>query len=621
MTSYLQAENLTKSFGDLALFEDISFSINKDQKVAIIAKNGIGKTTLLNILTGKDTPDTGKVTQKNDITIGYLEQSPVVDNNKTVIEQVFQSSNKIVEIVKNYETALKSGDEMEMQKAIEKMDFHKAWNYEEKIKQILTRLKISNMKQKVGELSGGQKKRLAIANLLINEPDLLILDEPTNHLDLQLIEWLEEYMQKSRSTLLMVTHDRYFLDRICNEIIEIDNNTVYKYNGNYSYFLKKREERIHLHNLNVEKAQNQYRSELDWVRRMPKARATKAKYRVENFEKIKEKAKGKIIDKNLELSIKTSRMGKKILELYDISKSYGSLKLIDNFSYKFSFNEKIGIIGNNGSGKTTFLDIITQKIEADSGRIETGETIVFGYYKQSGLNIDPNKKVIEVIKEISEFITLGNGKQLSALQFLEYFLFPTKMHYNRIGKLSGGELRRLYLMTVLMKNPNFLILDEPTNDLDIATLNVLEDYLLSFAGCLIVVSHDRYFMDKVVDTLFVLEGNAIIKNFTGIYSDYYFRKKEDEKAQKNIVKKTTSTKIKQTKPKVNKLTYKEKQEFETLEKEIPELEERKQEIEKLLSSGELSHQEITEKAKELEQINDNLDEKEMIWLELSEKIS
>jgi len=620
MVSYLQAENITKSFGELALFEDISFSINKDQKVAIIAKNGIGKTTLLNILTENDTPDVGKISKKNDITIGYLEQSPKMDNERTVIEQVFQSSNEIVEVVKNYETALKSGDEAEMQTAIEQMDFHKAWNYEEKIKQILSRLKITDLSQKVGELSGGQKKRLAIANLLITEPDLLILDEPTNHLDLQLIEWLEEYMKKSHNTLLMVTHDRYFLDRICNEIIEIDNNTVYKYDGNYSYFLKKREERIQLHNLNVEKAQNQYRSELDWVKRMPKARATKAKYRVENFEKIKEKAKGKIIDKNLELNIKTSRMGKKILELYDISKSYGDLKLIENFSYKFSFNEKIGIVGNNGSGKTTFLNIITQQIQADSGRIETGETIVFGYYTQAGINIDPEKKIIDVIKDISEIITLGNGKQLSALQFLEYFLFPTKMHYSRVGKLSGGERRRLYLMTVLMKNPNFLILDEPTNDLDIATLNVLEDYLINFSGCLIVVSHDRYFMDKVVDTLFVLEGNAKIRNFTGTYSNYYFQKKEEEKEQKQIVKKIIPPKEIPIKQKSNKLSYKEKQEFEALEKEIPELEKRKDEIENLLSSGKLSVEQITEKAEEFEKIVSELDEKEMIWLELSERL-
>ncbi len=620
MISYLQAENITKSFGEVALFEDISFSINKDQKVAIIAKNGIGKTTLLNILTENDTPDAVKISKKNDITIGYLEQSPKMDDSRTVIEQVFQSSNQIVEVVKNYETALKSGDEIEMQNAIEQMDFHKAWNYEEKIKQILNRLKITDLDQKVGELSGGQKKRLAIANLLITEPDLLILDEPTNHLDLQLIEWLEEYMQKSHNTLLMVTHDRYFLDRICNEIIEIDDNTVYKYDGNYSYFLKKREERIQIHNLNVEKAQNQYRSELEWVKRMPKARATKAKYRVENFEKIKEKAKGKIVDKNLELNIKTSRMGKKILELYDISKSYGDLKLIDKFSYKFSFNEKIGIVGNNGSGKTTFLNVITQQIQADSGRVETGETIVFGYYTQAGMDIDPEKKIIDVIKDISEIITLGNGKQLSALQFLEYFLFPTKMHYSRVGKLSGGERRRLYLMTVLMKNPNFLILDEPTNDLDIATLNVLEDYLINFSGCLIVVSHDRYFMDKVVDTLFVLEGNAKIRNFTGTYSEYYFRKKEEEKKQKKTIKKIIPPKEISTKPKSDKLSYKEKQEFEALEKEIPEMEKRKEEIEDLLSSGKLSIDEITEKAEEFEKINNELDEKEMIWLELSERL-
>ncbi len=620
MISYIQAENITKSFGELVLFEDISFSINKDRKVAIIAKNGTGKTSLLNILTGNDTADEGKVTQKNGITIGYLEQSPHVDNSKTVIEQVFNSANKIVEIVSNYENAIGGDNEKEMQEAIEQMDFYKAWDYEAKIKQILTQLKITNLKQKVGELSGGQKKRLAIANLLINEPDLLILDEPTNHLDLQLIEWLEEYMQKSKSTLLMVTHDRYFLDRICNEIIEIDNNTVYKYNGNYSYFLSKRAERVQIHNLNVEKAQNLLRTELDWVRRMPKARGTKAKYRLDNFDKLKEKSKGKIIDEKLELNIKTRRTGKKILELYNISKGYGDLKLIKNFSYKFNFNEKIGIVGNNGSGKSTFLNLITESIELDEGRIEKGKTIVFGYYKQTGMKISPDKKVIEVIKDIAEVITLGNGKQLSALQFLENFLFPSKMHYNKVDTLSGGEKRRLYLMTVLMKNPNFLILDEPTNDLDIATLNVLENYLINFSGCLIIVSHDRYFMDKVVDTLFVFEKNEQINNFIGTYSDYYFQKKEKEKKEKKNNINIKPVQQKSVKIKKKKLSYKEKKEFEIIEKEIPMLEIKKKEIETLLNSGKLNHTEIAEKAKELAKIKDTIDEKEMIWLELSEKM-
>jgi len=616
--NYLQVENLTKTFGELILFEDISFSIDKDQKVALIAKNGTGKTSLLNIIADLDSAENGQITLKNDITVGYLEQNPKVDENKTVIEQVFACSNEIVEVVKNYENALKSDNEKLLQEAIEQMDFNKAWDYEVKIKSILSRLKISDFDQKVGHLSGGQKKRLAIANLLINEPDLLILDEPTNHLDVEFIEWLEEYLKKTRSTLLMVTHDRYFLDRVCNKIIEIDNNTVYQYNGNYSYFLKKREERIDLHNLNIDKAKNLYKQELEWSNRSPKARTGKAKYRVDNVKNLEEKAKGKIIDKNVNINVQTQRVGTKILELKNIYKNFDDLNLIDDFSYRFINGEKIGIVGKNGAGKSTFLNIITETLQPTRGEIEVGQTITFGYYKQTGLQFDNEKRVIDIITEIADIITRSDGSKITAARFLEHFLFPAKTHYSNVGKLSGGEKKRLYLMTVLMKNPNFLILDEPTNDLDIMTLNVLEDYLRNFNGCVLIVSHDRYFMDKVVDSLFIFEGDGVINSYVGKYSDYFEHKKTQEVEQKKITKKE---KVVKEKPKVErqkKLSYKQKRLLEELDSEIPELQAKKEEIEFLLSKGTLSHEEIAEMAIELENVKNELDEKEMQWLELSE---
>ncbi len=619
MINYLQIENLTKSFGELVLFEDISFSVEKDSKVALIAKNGTGKTTLLNIIAGKETQDSGKIIFRNDITYGYLEQNPPVNDDLTVLEQVFLSSSEIVNAVKFYNYALESGNEKELQEAIDKMDFHKAWDFEAQIKVILTKLKIYDFEQRVGTLSGGQKKRLAIANLLINEPDLLILDEPTNHLDIEIIEWLEEYLTKTRSTLLMVTHDRYFLDRVCDTIIELDNNTAYRYKGNYSYFLEKRDERIQVHNQTVEKAKNLLRKEAEWMRRMPKARTTKAKSRIDNFYELSAKAKGKISEKNIEIDIISRRIGKKILELKDVSKSFGDKKILQDFSYSFTNGEKIGIVGNNGTGKTTLLNLITGELSPDSGEIDKGQTIVFGYYKQSDVNFDPDKKVIDVITDIADIITLGSGRQLSAARFLEYFLFPAPKHYTLVGKLSGGEKKRLYLMTVLMKNPNFLILDEPTNDLDIMTLNVLEDFLLSFKGCVLIVSHDRYFMDKVVDSLFVFEGDAKIKYFVGKYTEYYFYKKELEKRQKNIEKKEKVKKEKPHQNKSNKLTFKEKRLFEELEQEIPQLEAEIQELEAQLNSGDLNYQEIVEKSKRLAKIKEDLDEKEMQWLELSEK--
>jgi len=622
MISYLQAENVSKSYGDKTLFTNISFSINKDEKVALIAKNGAGKTSLLNILCGKDVPDSGNISYRKDINIGYLEQNPKLFEDKTVIEQVFASSDKIVNAVKEYEEALESDDKNRLQKASEQMDLLKAWDFEVKIKQILDILKITDLHKPVRELSGGQKRRLSLANTLINEPTLLILDEPTNHLDFEMIEWLEEFLAKSNTTMLMVTHDRYFLDKVCNEIIEISDNEIFTYRGNYAYYLEKRQERIIQTNTEIEKSRNLLRKEADWMSRMPQARATKAKYRIDNFYKIKEQAEKRIENTEFDIEIQSRRLGNKILEVYNISKSYNNKCLINDFSYKFTKSEKIGIVGKNGVGKSTLLNILTGNITPDSGIIEKGETVVFGYYTQSGIDLEEDKRVIEVIKEIAEIIEIGKGKQISASQFLEYFLFPPALHYTYVSRLSGGERRRLYLMTVLMKNPNFLILDEPTNDLDIMTLNVLEDFLVNFQGCLILVSHDRYFTDKVVDNLFVFEDNAVIKNFPGNYSAYHDELIEERKLEKKSA--IQDKDLKQFKPKQveekKKLSYKEKSEFESLEKEIHDLNLEKINIENALSDGTCSTNEITEKYQRLTKIIEILDEKEFRWLELSEKL-
>ncbi len=621
MTPYLQVENLTKYYGELILFENISFSVMKNSKTALIAKNGTGKTSLLNVICGLDTAEEGLVTFRNDISIGYLEQNPKVDDEKTVMEQVFANSNEITEAVREYESSLISGDSKRMQNAIERMDALQAWDFESKIKIILTQLQITDFDKKVGTLSGGQKKRLAIANLLISEPDLLILDEPTNHLDVELIEWLEDFLSASHSTLLMVTHDRYFLDRICDKIIEIDNNTVYQYDGNYSYFLEKREERVALHNQQVDKAKHLFKKELEWAKRMPKARTSKAKYRLDNVDKLEEKSKGRIVDNTLKMNMLSRRVGKKIINMKNVSKSYGDLQILKDFSYNFVNGEKIGIVGANGVGKTTFLNILTENIAPDAGEIEKGQTIVLGHYKQTGLQFDKSKRVIDIIQEIADVVTIGNGQRVSASKFLEHFLFPTKMHYNVVEKLSGGEQKRLYLMTVLMKNPNFLILDEPTNDLDIMTLSVLEEYLHNFNGCVLIVSHDRYFMDKIADSLFVFEGNAKVKSFVGKYTDYYLQKQKEKARKKVDTKKDKPKRVANKKDKSNKMSYNEKRLFEQLEKEIPELESKIAELEKTLNSGELNHIEIAEKAEELSKIKAELEEKEFTWLELSEKES
>ena len=625
MISYLQVDNLSKRFGEQLLFEHISFGVGKGQKVALIAKNGMGKSTLLRIIAGKDSAETGTVIFRNDISIGILEQDPLLEPENTVFEEVFNSEAPILTLIKNYENAVGHNDTAALEHLIPEMDAHSAWDYETTIKQILSELKVGFYDRKISQLSGGQKKRVGLAKVLISNPEFLILDEPTNHLDIEMTEWLEEYLSKSNSTLLMVTHDRYFLDRVCNQIIEIDEFGLFSYSGNYAYYLEKREERIANHNAAVDKARNLLRTEQEWMRRMPQARGHKAQYRIDNFYKLKETASQTVTEKKMELDIKGQRLGKKILELEHVNKSYDGLCLLKDFSYKFVRGEKIGIVGKNGVGKSTFLNIITQNIEPDSGSISIGETVVYGYYKQSGITFKENDRVIDIVKNISERIDLGNGRIMSASQFLEYFMFTDKQQYSLVEKLSGGERRRLYLLTVLMSNPNFLILDEPTNDLDIVTLNVLEEYLKSFKGCLLIVSHDRFFTDKVVDRIFAFEGNGIVKDFPGNYTIYKNQREEEKEQQEKIEREkkkqepqtTQSNNISKSEKK-RKLTFKERQEMQQLETEMEQLNAEKAEIEAALNSGTLPADELIQKSNRIGELIDLLDEKEMRWLELSE---
>jgi ATP-binding cassette subfamily F protein uup len=617
MIPYLQLDNLTKSWGDLPLFKNISFTINQGEKVALIAKNGAGKTTLMNILYGGDIADSGKVIFNNDIRIGYLKQLPELNPNETILEAAFSSSGETITAVREYESALESHDPKAIERAMEKINHLNCWDFELKIKQILTELNIHDLQQPIRELSGGQKKRVALAHVLIDEPDFLILDEPTNHLDLEMIEWLERTLEKAKCTLLMVTHDRYFLDRVCNEIVELDDQSLFRYKGNYSYYVEKRSERIQNLNSEIEKARNLFRTELDWLRRMPQARSHKSKYRTENAYILKEKASKRIDDSKLELAINSQRLGGKIINLDHLSKSFGEVTILKDFSYKFARYEKIGIVGKNGSGKSTFLNMLTGLIQPDSGKMEVGETVSFGYFRQDGIQFSPDERVIDIIKEIAEVVEMGDGSKLSASQFLTYFLFPPEIQYSLVAKLSGGEKRRLYLCTILMKNPNFLILDEPTNDLDIMTLNVLEDYLKSFTGCTIVVSHDRFFMDKIVDHLFVFEGNGIIKDFPGNYSDYRDWAEEKAKTEQIVAKTEKPVREKPVEEK-KKLSFKEKKELEELEKEIGELEIEKKILEEELNSGSLAADELHKKSLRYSEITLKLEEKEFRWLELAE---
>lgn len=623
MNVYLQVENLTKSFGDKILFENISFGIAENQRIAIIAKNGTGKTTLLNILSGKENADEGKITFRKDLKISYLEQSPEFDKNLSVIDACLQSDNEIVRTIAAYEHWLLHPDHEKLAEANAEMDLLKAWDYETRIKQILGKLKIFNFEQKIGELSGGQIKRIALANALITEPDLLMLDEPTNHLDLDMVEWLEDFLNRSSMALLMVTHDRYFLDRVCTNILEIDNQSLYAYAGNYDYYLEKRQERIDAFNAETESMRNIYRRELEWIRSTPQARTGKSRGRIDRFQKIEERASQKTKNENVKLAVKASYLGSKIIEAKQMSKSFGDLKILDDFNYTFSRYEKLGIIGNNGTGKTTFLKILLGELQPDSGTLEIGETVRFGYYSQDGLNFDESMKVIDAVREIAEEVDLGNGKKMSATQFLNYFLFTPETQYNYIYKLSGGEKRRLYLCTVLMKNPNFLVLDEPTNDLDILTLNILEDYLLEFKGCIIVVSHDRYFMDKIVDHLFVFEGNGVIQDFPGNYTQYREQRKiqdisNDSKTKEKANSKNFPNEHTSKPEKPRRMSFKEKQEFEQLEKEIPLLEQEQKEIESKLSSGNLTEDEFRTLPERFAELTRLIDEKSTRWLELSE---
>ncbi|MGZ4035094.1 MAG: ABC-F family ATP-binding cassette domain-containing protein, partial [Bacteroidia bacterium] len=606
--NYLSVENVSKSYGTKVLFNKISFGLNQGDRIALIAKNGAGKSTLLKVLMGKEIADEGLVTFRKDIVVTYLDQNPSFDENSTVLDAIYKTDNLMLNAVRDYEEALhafekdyndKTSDRLEFCSA--QMDKLDAWGFEAKVQEILQRLKIAFLDKQIGTLSGGQKKRVALAKVLIDEPHLLILDEPTNHLDVEMIEWLENYLVSKDMTLLLVTHDRYFLDSVCTEIIEIDNGNLHHYRGNFQYYVEKKAERESMENSEIDKAKNLFRRELEWVRKMPKARGTKAKYRVDQFEVTKEKAFSKQTEEKLALGVKMSRIGGKILEFVKIKKAFGSTKIVNDFSYIFKKGEKIGVIGKNGVGKSTFLNMIMGLENPDAGTITSGETIVFGYYSQEGLKLAEDKRVIEVVKDIAEFIPLADGSKLSASGLLTKFLFPPDVQYGYVSKLSGGERRRLYLMTILIKNPNFLILDEPTNDLDIVTLSVLEDFLTNFQGCVLIVTHDRYFMDKMVDHLFVFEGEGVVRDFPGNYTEYRDKKESEEKIQRKEISQNaksesietlvvTENKKEEEATTKKKLSYKEKLEFEQLEKDIAKLEEEKAKITDLLNAGSNNHE-------------------------------
>ncbi|WP_025743595.1 ABC-F family ATP-binding cassette domain-containing protein [Aquimarina pacifica] len=619
--NYVSVENIAKGFGERILFKNISFGINEGQKIGFVAKNGTGKTSLLDIIAGDDEPDEGQVVYRKNLKVAFLPQEPDLDPLLTIEETIFASDNEVLQVINAYEKALQNPDDAEeYQKAFEKMDAINAWDFETQYKQILFKLKLDDLGKKVRDLSGGQKKRLALANILLSKPNLLYLDEPTNHLDLEMIEWLEEYFAKENFTLFMVTHDRYFLENVCNEIVELENGKLYSYKGNYAYYLANKEARIANEQIATDKAKQLYKKELDWMRRQPKARTTKSKSRIDDFYEIKERAHKRRNDHEVQLEINMERMGSKILELHKISKKFENLILLDKFDYVFKKGERIGIIGKNGTGKSTFLNMITGAITPDHGKIIIGDTIKFGYYTQSGITIKEGQKVIDVIREFGDYIPLKKGRQISAQQLLERFLFDRKKQYDFVEKLSGGERKRLYLCTVLIQNPNFLILDEPTNDLDIVTLNVLENFLLDFPGCLLVVSHDRYFMDKIVDHLFVFQGKGIIQDFPGNYSDY--RIYNDSKTPEIKGVESVASKEKNTWKKDNKtsLSYNEQKEFSKIERDLKKLELQKKEIEKLFLEGSLEGDKITEESQKLEKILEKIEENEMRWLELSEKL-
>ncbi|MBT3588706.1 MAG: ABC-F family ATP-binding cassette domain-containing protein [Flavobacteriaceae bacterium] len=620
--NYLSVENISKSYGERILFKNISFGINEGQKIGFVAKNGTGKTSILNIIAGVDTPDTGNVVSRKNVKISYLSQDPKLDPNCTIEEIIQTSDNFIIKIIADYEKALLQPEDTEAyQKAFDAMEANQAWDYETVYKQVLSKLKLDDLDQKVAAMSGGQKKRLALANALLAQPQLLILDEPTNHLDLEMIEWLEDFFAKSNITLFMVTHDRFFLERVCNEIVELDEGVMHGYKGNYSYYLEKRDARIENFVSETSKAKQLYKKELDWIRRQPKARTTKSKSRIDDFQDIKNRANQRRNDHEVQLELNMERLGTKVVELHSISKSFGDKNILEKFEYNFQKGERIGIIGKNGTGKSTLLNMITGSITSDAGKVVIGDTVKFGYYTQDGIHIKENQKVIEVVREFGDFIPLKKGKQISAQQLLERFLFDRKKQYDFVEKLSGGERKRLYLCTILIRNPNFLILDEPTNDLDIVTLNVLENFLLDFPGCLMVVSHDRYFMDKIVDHLFIFRGNSVVEDFPGNYSD--FRTYEDSKPSesKTISNNTGANKdnwkAQETK---SKISYNEQKEHAKLEREVAKLEREKETLESKFATEAWDPEEIQKQSVILQKLIQNLEKKTERWFLLSDKM-
>ena len=616
MIPYLQIENLTKSYGNRILFDSITFGINEGDKIGLIAKNGTGKSTLLKIISGKESADNGKITYKSDLKVGILDQNPVFSSGMSILESCFDNNTKISQAIYQYENALLNGNNEDINNATALMDSLSAWDYEDKLKQLLTQLKINNLESKIDTLSGGQRKRVAIARLILEEPDLIILDEPTNHLDIEIIEWLENYLSKSKVTLLMVTHDRYFLDRICNKIIEIDNKQIYTYESKYEDYLRRRNERIEAMSAELLKVKNTLRREQEWMNRQPQARAGKAKYRIDSFYELKKRSQVNLTENNINIDVKSSYIGSKIFEAEGINKRFGDKVILDNFTYTFARYEKLGIIGNNGAGKSTFIKMLQGIIPADSGEWNVGETVRFGYYSQDGIQFDENKKVIDAITEIAEDVVINGDTHYSPMQFLNHFLFSPTDQQKYIHTLSGGEKCRLHLASVLMRSPNFLILDEPTNDLDIVTLGILEEYLCSFKGCVIIISHDRYFLDNIVDHIFVFEGNGVVKDFPGNYSD--FRIWKEEFANETNIKQKEKTTEKLRTERQPKMTFKERKEFESLSIEIEQLNSEKEYLDKIFNSGTEIH-DIIEKSTRYNEIKELLDEKEMRWLELSEK--
>lgn len=622
--NYLTLENVTKTYGDKVLFQDLTLQISKGQKVALVAKNGTGKTTLLRVIAGLESGEgeNSKIQIKRDIKIGLLEQEPDFLPEQTILEAAFDSDNPLIQAIIQYEDALiKANDGEAMQAALSRMDDLKAWDFEARIKEVLTRFNIARFDQKIKTLSGGQKKRLALAKLIIEEPDFLILDEPTNHLDLDMIEWLEEYLQRANLTLFLVTHDRYFLERVCNTIVELERGVLYKYSGNYSDFLEKKATRHENEGIELEKSRKLMKKELEWIRRMPKARGTKAKSRVDAFDEIKEKANKNIQQQEIQIDLKGQRLGKKILEAHNVSKSFGELKIVEGFNYKFKKGERVGIVGPNGVGKSTFLNILTALIRPDTGKIVVGGNTVFGFYTQDGIQLKEDKRVIDVIRDIAEYIPMEKGQKLTAPQLLERFLFDRKHQQVYASQLSGGEKRRLYLLTILMENPNFLILDEPTNDLDIVTLNVLEEFLLDFPGCILIVSHDRYFLDKLVDHLFIMQGDGNIKDFNGDYTSYREEQKLWDRAQRKqerLEEKRLKEQEEAQQPKIG-LSQEQKKEIKRLERSISKLEERKQAVSAKFNDTNLSPADIEKYSKELNTIKQEIEEKEMLWMELADQ--